>query len=62
MTLLAPEGARYLFQGYGTPGQEVAEIPAALADHLTGAGFAVDLRRGPGVAGVVATQRPGQPS
>src|SRR4029453_6281641 len=41
---------------------EAAEVPAALADHLTGAGFAVDLRRGPGVAGVVATQGtlPGQ--
>jgi cyclopropane fatty-acyl-phospholipid synthase-like methyltransferase len=55
--VLAPEGAFYLFYGYGTPGREVSEVPGALVGHLTGAGFAADLRRGPGVAGVVATVR-----
>jgi SAM-dependent methyltransferase len=60
--VLDPEGALYLFYGYGTPGREVAEVPGALVGHLTGGGFAVKPLRGPGVAGVVATPRPGQPS
>ena len=60
--VLAPEGTLYLFYGYGTPGQEVPEVPGALVGHLTGGGFAVEPLRGPGVAGVAATPRPGQPS
>jgi SAM-dependent methyltransferase len=52
--LLKPGGALFLFYGYGTPGQEPATVPGALAGHLTDAGFTVEVLAGPSVAGVVA--------
>ena len=55
--LLRPGGGLWLFYGYGTPGQP-ATVPGALLEHLTAAGFASEVRKGPSVAGVVT--RPGQ--
>jgi SAM-dependent methyltransferase len=59
--LLDPGGALYLFYGYGNSplpgeaGEDDPRITGALADHLTGHGFAVEVRRGASVLGVVAT-------
>jgi SAM-dependent methyltransferase len=61
--LLGPGGALYLFYGYGErpqPGKDVenaARVPEALAGHLTGSGFTVEVQQGPGVVCVVATPR-----
>jgi SAM-dependent methyltransferase len=53
-SLLRPGGTLSLFYGYGTPGQGPATVPAALLDHLSDGGFAVEVLTGPSVAGVVA--------
>jgi SAM-dependent methyltransferase len=58
-SLLRPGGALYLFYGYGTSGQEVATVPAALLDHLAAGGFVAEPLAGPSVAGVAA--RPVRP-
>jgi SAM-dependent methyltransferase len=61
--LLAPDGALYLFYGYGgtagpqRAGRTVAGVPGALLDHLTAGGFAAEVRQGPAVVAVVATPR-----
>jgi SAM-dependent methyltransferase len=58
--LLEPGGALYLFYGYGgrpLPGkasENASRIPQALTGHLTERGFAVEVKRGAGVVGVVA--------
>jgi SAM-dependent methyltransferase len=55
-TVLKPGGALALFYGYGTPGQGRPRVPEVLFRHLTEAGFAVESRSGPSVAGVLATR------
>jgi SAM-dependent methyltransferase len=51
--LLRPDGALYLFYGYG--GRPLSgKVAGVLTGHLTGHGFAVDLRPAPGMLGVVA--------
>jgi SAM-dependent methyltransferase len=62
--LLAPGGALYLFYGYGgrpqpgTADQDASRVLGVLTDHLTERGFAVEVRRGQGMVGVVATRPP----
>ncbi len=61
--LLVPGGALYLFYGYGgstRPGngdQDASRMVDLLTGHLAEHGFAVEVKRGPGVVGVVATIR-----
>jgi SAM-dependent methyltransferase len=61
--LLGPDGALYLFYGYGerppqgTTDENAARVPGALTGHLTGSGFAVQVELGPGVVCVTATPR-----
>jgi cyclopropane fatty-acyl-phospholipid synthase-like methyltransferase len=55
--LLAPGGALYLFYGYGKGGEDPSRVLGALIEHLTAGGFAVEVRQGASVIGVVA--RPG---
>jgi SAM-dependent methyltransferase len=50
--LLRPDGALYLFYGYG--GRNAPRVPDVLTDHLTEHGFAVEVERGPGMLGVMA--------
>jgi SAM-dependent methyltransferase len=50
--LLRPDGAFYLFYGYG--GRDAVRVPDALTDHLTEHGFAVETEPGPGMLGVAA--------
>jgi SAM-dependent methyltransferase len=52
--LLGSGGALYLFYGYGEPSAAPA-VPAVLTDHLTDAGYTVELRSGASLAAVVAT-------
>jgi SAM-dependent methyltransferase len=61
--LLGPGGTLYLFYGYGRrprPGkasENASRVPGILTGHLTQRGFAVEVKRGPGVVCVVATLR-----
>jgi SAM-dependent methyltransferase len=52
--LLRPDGALYLFYGYGERPQS-GKVPGVLSGHLTEHGFAVEIRPGPGMLGVMAT-------
>lgn len=59
--LLGPDGALYLFYGYGEQpaqgkaGENVTRVPEPLTRHLTESGFAVEVQQGPGVVCVVAS-------
>jgi SAM-dependent methyltransferase len=55
--LLKPDGALFLFYGYGTPGRGTPAVPEALGAHLADAGFSAEPRTGPAVVGVVARPR-----
>lgn len=59
--LLGPDGALYLFYGYGEQpaqgkaGENVTRVPEPLTRHLTESGFTVDVQRGPGVVCIMAS-------